>query len=145
MPRQTTMAKTTDVFPHRWLHVDADGKVLGRMATRIATALMGKHRPQYTPNVDTGDFVVVTNASKVVLTGKKAEQKMRKTFVYYPDGLKMKPYGEVLAERPEVIVEEAVKRMLPKGRLGRKMLTKLKVYAGAEHPHQAQQPEPLSM
>lgn len=143
MPRQTTFVKTGE-HTARWRHVDADGKVLGRMATEIATVLMGKHRPDYTPHVDTGDFVVVTNAAKVAMTGRKLDQRSKQRFSKYPGGLKIIPFRRVLATHPERLVEDAVKRMLPKGRLGRQMITKLKVYAGPEHPHQAQQPVGLN-
>ena len=115
------------------------------MATTIATVLMGKHRPEYTPHVDCGDFVVVTNASRVVLTGRKAEQKMRQTYSGYPGGLKLRPYGVLREQRPERLIELAVRRMLPKNRLGRQMLKKLKVYVGDTHPHEAQQPEVLDV
>ncbi len=144
MPRQTYFAKAGDVKP-QWHHVDAEGKVLGRMSTQIATILMGKHRPEYTPHVDCGDYVVVTNAEKVVLTGRKAEQKMELRYSGYPGGLKKRSYADILAKHPERIIENSVRRMLPKNRLGRQMLKKLKVYAGAEHEHQAQQPQPLSI
>ncbi len=142
MPRQTTFARNTDVT-HAWRQVDARGEVLGRLATRIATVLMGKHKPSYTPHVDTGDYVIVTNAGKVVLTGRKAEQKLKLSYSGYPGGLKAETYESLLARRPEFILENAVRRMLPKSVLGRKMIGKLKVYAGAEHPHQAQNPIPL--
>ena len=144
MPRQTTFAKSTDVN-RSWHHVDADGHILGRMATEIATILMGKHRPDYTPHVDTGDFVVVTNAAGVKLTGRKPEQKTRKTYSGYPGGLKEEAYGALLERRPELVVEEAVRRMLPKNRLGRQMIKKLKVYSGSDHPHTAQNPQPLNV
>lgn len=140
--RQTYFAKKGDLERH-WRHVDADGKILGRMATQVATVLMGKHRPEYTPHVDTGDFVVITNAEKIVLTGKKAQQKFRKRFTGYPGGLRLESYESLLRRRPEILVEDAIRRMLPKNRLGRQMLRKLKVYRGPEHPHQAQRPEPM--
>jgi large subunit ribosomal protein L13 len=143
MPRQTYFANSKDVTP-QWRHVDADGMVLGRLATRIATVLMGKHRPTYTPHVDGGDYVIVTNAAKVVLTGRKAEHKMRLRYSGYPGGLKAESYGSLLKRRPEVVMEQAVRRMLPKSILGKKMYRKLKVYAGAEHPHHAQHPVPLN-
>ncbi len=143
MPRQTYFAKAGDV-KQSWYHVDAEGKILGRIATQIATTLMGKHRPEYTPHVDCGDFVVVTNAEKIVLTGKKAEQKQRLTYSGYPGGLKSHSYAEILEKHPERIIENAVRRMLPKNRLGRQMLSKLKVYGGPDHPHHAQQPEPMA-
>jgi len=141
--RQTTFARTEDISK-AWRHVDADGQRLGRIASDIAVVLMGKHRPEYTPHIDCGDFVVVTNADKVVLTGKKADQKVKTTYSGYPGGLRARTYGELLENRPEHVFEDAVRRMLPKGRLGRRMLKKLKVYAGPEHPHQAQQPTPLN-
>jgi large subunit ribosomal protein L13 len=144
MPRQTYFAKAGDVTP-RWHHVDAEGHVLGRIATEIATVLMGKHRPEYTPHVDCGDFVVVTNCEKVVLTGRKAEQKTQVAYSGYPGGLKSRTYAQVLQRHPERLMEDAVRRMLPKNRLGRQMLKKLKVYAGPDHPHHAQQPQPLSV
>ncbi len=139
MPRQTYFAKAGDVTPV-WRQVDAEGQILGRLSVRIATILMGKHRPQYTPHVDCGDFVIVTNAQKIVLTGRKAEQKTRMRYSGYPGGLKAETYGSLLKRRPQVVVENSVRRMLPKSKLGRKMLAKLKVYAGPDHPHQAQQP-----
>ena len=144
MPRQTYFAKAGDITP-AWHHVDANGKVLGRISTEIATILMGKHRPEYTPHVDCGDFVVVTNAEKIVLTGRKAEQKMKLRYSGYPGGLKARSYSEILRKFPERLIEDSVRRMLPKSRMGRKMLSKLKVYAGEEHPHQAQQPKPLEL
>jgi large subunit ribosomal protein L13 len=141
MPRQTTFARTPDAHAmRRWRHVDADGKVLGRLATQVAQVLMGKHRPQYTPHVDTGDFVIITNAEKVVLTGKKAEQNLRKRWSGYPGGQKSESYGSLRRRRPSLLVEEAVKRMLPKTPLGRNMVKKLKVYAGPDHPHHMQRP-----
>ncbi len=139
MPRQTYFAKAGDVTPV-WRQVDAEGQILGRLSVRIATILMGKHRPQYTPHVDCGDFVIVTNAQKIVLTGRKAEQKTRMRYSGYPGGLKAETYGSLLKRRPQVVVENSVRRMLPKSKLGRKMLAKLKVYAGPDHPHHAQQP-----
>ena len=142
MPHQTYFAKASDIRP-AWRQVDAEGQVLGRLATKIATVLMGKHRPTYTPHVDCGDFVIVTNADKIVLTGRKAEQKMKLRFSGYPGGLKAESYGSLLQRRPKAVVEDAVRRMLPKTVLGRKMFRKLKVYADADHPHHAQKPIPL--
>lgn len=142
MPRQTYFAKAEDVEP-AWRHVDAEGEVLGRLATRIATVLMGKHRPTYTPHIDGGDYVIVTNAEKIVLTGRKAEQKMTLRFSGYPGGLNAESYESLLKRRPTAVVEHAVRRMLPKSSLGRQMFRKLKVYAGSEHPHAAQSPIPL--
>jgi large subunit ribosomal protein L13 len=128
-----------------WHLVDADGMVLGRLATEVASILRGKHKPIFAPHVDTGDHIVVVNAAKVVLTSDKGDKK----FVYhhsgYPGGLTKKKYGELLSERPEEVVRRAVRGMLPRTRLGRQQLLKLKVYAGAEHPHQAQQPQPLDV
>ncbi len=144
MPRQTTFAKPGDVKA-TWHKVDARGQVLGRMATTVATVLMGKHRPEYTPHVDCGDFVVITNASGIVLTGRKAEQKKKLRFSGYPGGLRSDSFGDVLESKPELLVKDAVRRMLPKNRLGRQMLSKLKIYAGDEHPHAAQQPKPLEI
>ncbi len=135
------MAKREALQP-AWHHVDADGKILGRMAVQIARVLMGKHKVTYTPHVDTGDFVVVTNADKVRVTGRKADTKRYARYSYYPGGYKEIPYASVLAQHPERIISEAVRRMLPKSALGRNMLKKLKVYRGEEHPHAAQQPKP---
>ncbi len=125
----------------RWHQIDAGGQVLGRLATRIAAILMGKHRPQYTPNVDTGEYVLVTNAAKIVVTGNKLDQKVKTHYSGYPGGLRVETFRQVFDKHPERLIEDAVRRMVPKGRLGRAMMKKLKVYAGAEHPHQAQQPE----
>lgn len=125
--------------------VDAEGKVLGRLATKLATVLMGKHKPTYTPHVDTGDFVVVTNAAKVKLTGRKLEQMFHDYYTYYTSGHKIVPYAQLIQRHPDRIIKLAVRRMLPKSALGRRLLTKLKVYAGADHPHQAQQCRPLNL
>jgi large subunit ribosomal protein L13 len=127
-----------------WYHVDATDQILGRLATRIATVLMGKHKPTYTPHVDTGDFVVVTNAEKVRVTGNKAWAMTYERYSYYPGGRKIIPFEQMKTRHPERIISEAVRRMLPKNALGRKMLTKLKVYVGDEHPHAAQQPAPFA-
>jgi large subunit ribosomal protein L13 len=128
----------------KWWIVDASDQVVGRLASRIAVVLMGKHRPTYTPHVDTGDFVVVTNAEKVALTGNKWNDKQYTWYTGYTR-LRTETAGERRARRPEEIITEAVRRMLPKNRLARHMLSKLKVYAGEEHPHQAQLPEPMSI
>lgn len=144
MPRQTYFAKAGDVKP-RWHHIDATGKTLGRMATQIASILMGKHRPHYTPHVDTGDYVIVSNAQNVRLTGRKAQQKEMITYVYYPGGQKRETYESLLKRHPERVVELAVSRMLPKNKLGRHMVKKLKVYKGDTHPHQSQQPQELEV
>lgn len=132
------MMKPADAKP-KWYHVDAEGKVVGRLASDIAVLLMGKHRPQYTPHVDTGDFVVVTNADKVVFTGKKWDQKSYTWYTGYT-GLRSESANERLQRHPDRILREAVRRMLPKNKLARQMLTKLKLYTTADHPHQAQQP-----
>ncbi len=132
--RQTFVAKKGEIVKN-WHIVDATDQSLGRMSTEIATVLMGKHRPEYTPHVDCGDFVIVTNASKVGLSGNKAEQKIRLTYSGYPGGQSAESYGHLRERRPELLIEEAVRRMLPKSRLGRVMLKKLKVYAGEDHPH----------
>ncbi len=132
--RQTFVAKKGEITK-QWRIVDATDQRLGRMATEIATVLMGKHRPEYTPHVDCGDFVIVTNASKVALSGRKAEQKLRLTYSGYPGGQSAESYGHLRDRKPELLIEEAVRRMLPKNRLGRQMLKKLKVYAGEDHPH----------
>jgi large subunit ribosomal protein L13 len=132
--RQTFVAKRGEIAK-QWRIVDASDQRLGRMATEIATVLMGKHRPEYTPHVDCGDFVIVTNASKVALSGRKAEQKLRLTYSGYPGGQSAESYGNLRDRKPELLIEEAVRRMLPKSRLGRQMLKKLKVYAGEDHPH----------
>ena len=128
-----------------WHCIDATDKVLGRLASRVARLLMGKHKPIYTPNVDCGDFVIVTNAEKVRLTGNKANTKTYQRYSYYPGGRKVIPYQTMLAKHPERIIQEAVKRMLPKNKLAMQMFTKLKVYAGAEHPHAAQKPQVLEL
>ncbi len=120
--------------------MDASDQVLGRLATKIATVLMGKHKPTYTPHVDVGDFVVVTNAEKVKLTGRKLDEITYDRYSYYPGGWKSVTARQMLAKHPERVLSEAVRRMLPKSALGRRMLKKLKVYAGEQHPHAAQQP-----
>ncbi len=129
----------------RWWVVDAEDQVLGRLAAKLAPILMGKHRPSYTPNHDTGDFVVVVNAEKIRVTGAKRVQKMYDWYTYYPGGHKAYSFETMLEKHPTRPIELAVRRMLPKNRLGRQMLSKLKVYAGPDHPHQAQQPEPLEV
>ena len=137
---KTYVAKPGEIEQQWWIY-DADGVVVGRLAAEIATLLMGKHRPTYTPHVDTGDFVVVVNAEKIHFTGKKWDLKRYTWYSGYP-GLKSETAGDRLARRPELIIIEAVRRMLPKNKLATKMLSKLKVYAGNEHPHQAQNPQP---
>jgi len=128
-----------------WLVVDATGQTLGRLSTQIADALRGKRKPAYTPHVDTGDFVVVVNAEKITVTGKKLQEKRYYRHSGYPGGIKSRTLAEQLQRRPEEVIRHAVKGMLPRNRLARKQLTKLKVYAGPEHPHQAQQPQPMEI
>ena len=138
------IAKAQDV-ERKWYVVDAAGKPLGRVASQVATILRGKNKPTFTPNVDCGDYVIVINAEKVVLTGKKLDQKLFRKYSGYIGGLKETPYREVLAKKPELAFEEAVRRMLPTGVLGRQMLKKLKVYRGEDHNHEAQKPEVLEL
>lgn len=134
------MAKTNEI-DRKWYIIDAEGKVLGRLATEIATILSGKNKPIYTPHTDTGDFVIILNADKIKLTGKKLDQKHYVYHTGHPGGLKEIPYRRLIAEKPEKIIQLAVKGMLPKSSLGRSMIKKLKVYSGVEHNHEAQQPE----
>lgn len=140
----TYMAKPDEVDKN-WYIVDAKDKTLGRMASKIATVLRGKHKPEYTPHVDTGDFVIVVNADKIKLTGNKWEQKVHYKHSQYPGGLKTITYGDLKKKNPEEIVRHAVKGMVPTNTLGEKMMKKLKIYAGPNHPHQAQQPEELEV
>lgn len=140
---KTYMAKPGEV-EQKWHIVDASDQVVGRLASRIAVLLMGKHRPTYTPHVDTGDFVVVINAEKVKFSGRKLEQKEYRWYTGYP-GQKSVKAATRMKRKPELILHEAVRRMLPKNKLAFKMITKLKIYAGTEHPHQAQQPAPLEL
>jgi large subunit ribosomal protein L13 len=141
--------KTYSAKPHevdqKWLLVDAEGQTLGRMATAIATRLRGKHKPEYTPHIDTGDFVVVINADKVRVTGNKAKDKIYHSHSGFPGGLKSISFERLLEKAPERVIKQAVKGMLPRNSLGRAMFKKLKVYAGAEHPHTAQQPESVHL
>jgi large subunit ribosomal protein L13 len=138
------MAKAEEV-QHGWVVVDAQNKVLGKMATQIAMRLRGKHKPEYTPHVDTGDFVVVVNVAKLRVTGRKAERKVYYRHSGYPGGIKQDTFAKLHAEKPERVLKKAVKGMLPKGPLGYAMLSKLKLYAGATHPHSAQQPKALEI
>ena len=138
------MAKKGEV-DQKWLLVDADGAILGRMAMKIAPILMGKTKPIYTPHVDTGDFVVVVNADKIRLTGKKEQTKEYDYYTLHPGGHKYVSFEEMMAKNPEKVVELAVKRMLPKNSIGRKMLKKLKIYSGAEHEHSAQNPQKIKL
>ena len=137
---RTFMAKAQEI-ERKWFVLDAANKPLGRVATEAARLLRGKHKPIFTPNVDTGDFVIIINAGQAVLTGNKINQKVMYKHSGYPGGLKETPYSRLMAEKPERALEAAVRGMLPKNRLGRKMIKKLKVVAGAEHIHQAQKPE----
>jgi large subunit ribosomal protein L13 len=134
------MARPLEV-ERKWYVIDAEGKTLGRLAAEIARILRGKNKPQYTPHVDVGDFVVVVNAEKVIVTGKKAEQKVYRRHSGYPGGMKETSYARMLERRPEEIVRKAVYGMMPKTRLARQQLRKLKIYAGPEHPHAAQNPQ----
>jgi len=134
------MAKTNEI-DRKWYVIDAEDKVLGRLATEVANILSGKNKPIYTSHVDTGDFVIIINADKIKLTGKKLDQKHYVYHTGHPGGLKEVPYRRLMAEKPELIIQLAVKGMLPKSSLGRSMIKKLKVYSGTEHEHQAQQPE----
>lgn len=141
---KTYSARAQDVR-RQWHLVDADGKTLGRLATEVARRLRGKHKPEYTPNVDTGDYIVVINAEKIHVTGRKMSDKMYHHHTGYIGNLKSISLEKQLAKRPEKVIELAVKGMMPRGPLGRAMLGKLKVYAGSDHPHTAQQPQPLEL
>lgn len=140
MMRTTYMAKPAEV-ERKWYVVDAEGQTLGRLASEVATLLRGKHKPTYTPHVDTGDHVIIVNADKVRLTGKKLQNKKYYSHSGYPGGLKVKTAADMLNQRPEKMLELTIKGMLPHNRLGRKMIKKLHVYRGSEHPHAAQKPE----
>ena len=144
-PLLKTYVATPQDRERNWLLVDADGQTLGRLATRIADALRGKRKPEYTPHCDVGDFVIVVNAEKVSVTGKKREEKLYYRHSGYPGGLRSRTLGEMLERRPEEVVRRAVRGMLPRTRLGRAQLRKLKVYAGPDHPHAAQKPEPMEV
>ena len=141
---KTVSIRAQDVR-HGWLVVDAAGRTLGRLATEIAHRLRGKHKPEYTPNVDTGDFIIVVNADKVRVSGRKTTDKIYYHHTGYPGGIKGVPLGRMQAEHPERVIETAVKGMLPHNPLGRAMFRKLKVYAGPSHPHAAQQPQTLEL
>jgi large subunit ribosomal protein L13 len=141
---KTYVAKPTD-RERNWLLVDANGLTLGRLSTQIADALRGKRKPTYTPHIDTGDFVVVVNAEKIAVTGNKLADKRYYRHSGYPGGLKSRTLAEQLERQPEEVIRHAVKGMLPRNRLARKQLTKLKIYAGPEHPHAAQQPVPMEI
>lgn len=136
---------STDEADRRWFIVDAKDQVLGRLATQIASIIRGKNKPEFTPNADTGDFVVVINAEQIKVTGKRSLLKEYFHHSGYPGGLKTRSYGEVMAKKPEFIIESAVQGMLPKTKLGKKLIKKLKVYSGENHPHAAQKPEVISL
>jgi len=144
MPTKTWNAKPGEIA-RDWYVVDAEGQTLGRLATRIAETLRGKTKPQYTPHVDTGDFVVVVNAEKIQVTGNKLDQKLYHRHSGYPGGLRTRTLREQLDRQPNEVIRKAVKGMLPRNRLGRAQLTKLKIYTGPEHPHVAQAPKPLQL
>ena len=142
--KRTYVTKPEDI-ERKWYVVDAKGQTLGRLASEVAQVVRGKHKPIYTPAADVGDYVIVVNAEKIHVTGRKLDQKMYYRHSGYPGGLKEMSLRRMLEERPTRVIELAVRGMLPKNRLGRKMIKKLKVYAGADHPHEAQQPEPLEL
>ncbi|MDI6601306.1 MAG: 50S ribosomal protein L13 [Thermoanaerobacteraceae bacterium] len=142
--QSTYMAKPQGI-ERNWYVIDATGKPLGRLASEVAKILTGKNKPIYTPHVDTGDYCIIINADKVVLTGKKINQKLYRHYSGYPGGMKETPYKEMLVKKPEFVIFEAVRGMLPKNRLGRKMIKKLKIYRGSEHKHEAQKPQPLEL
>jgi large subunit ribosomal protein L13 len=139
-----TYNATNETANHNWYVVDAAGKTLGRLASEVAKRLRGKHKPEYTPNVDTGDFIIILNAAKIKITGNKAAAKIYYNHSGYPGGMKEITFNKLLAKKPEQVIEIAVKGMLPKNPLGRAMYRKLKVFAGDQHPHLAQQPQPLN-
>lgn len=138
------MAKP-DNIQRSWYLLDAENKTVGRLATEIAKRLRGKHKPEYTPHIDTGDYIVVINADKIQISGNKASDKYYYHHTGYPGGIKARSFNDLKASKPERIIEKAVKGMMPRGPLGRQMLKKLKIYAGAEHNHQAQQPKPINI
>ncbi|MDP8219500.1 MAG: 50S ribosomal protein L13 [Candidatus Theseobacter exili] len=141
---KTFVQKPADV-QRKWCLINADGKILGRMAVKIANILRGKNKPSFTPHVDNGDFVIVINAEKVAVTGKKAENKVYQHYTGYPSGLREEVFSHLQARKPERIIELAVRGMMPKNRLARTMIKKLKVYRGSAHPHEAQQPETIEV
>jgi large subunit ribosomal protein L13 len=143
MHNSTTIPSGKDI-QRKWFVLDATGKTLGRLATQAANVLSGKNNVQYTPYIDMGDHVVVVNCEKIVLTGMKADAKMYRRYTGFPGGLREESFVKLLARRPEAIIEQAIKGMLPKSRMGRQMATKLKVYKGPHHPHTAQQPQALA-
>lgn len=143
IPKTTMLKPGTAV--QAWHVANADGQILGRMATKLARVLMGKHRPDYTPHADMGDFIVVLNAEKIAFTGNKLEQKTYDRYSYYPGGRKVISLEDMMDKHPERVIQLAVRRMLPKNKLGRNMLKRLKIFRGKEHPHQAQRPEPMAL
>lgn len=145
LPMKKTYVPKKEGIERRWLVVDATGQTLGRLATRVATLLRGKGKPYYTPHMDTGDFVVVVNAARVRVTGKKLTDKIYYHHTGFRGGLRSAPLAEMLARKPEFVVTHAVRGMLPKTKLGRRLLKKLKVYAGPTHPHQAQRPQTINL
>jgi large subunit ribosomal protein L13 len=140
-----TFVATPDTIKREWFVVDATDKTLGRLSTEIALRLRGKHKPEYTPHMDTGDYIIVINAEKVRVTGNKAQNKMYYSHTGYPGGIKEINFDKLIQRKPEMVIEKAVKGMLPKGPLGRAMFRKMKVYAGSEHSHAAQQPQALEI
>jgi large subunit ribosomal protein L13 len=140
-----TVSARKETVTRQWYVVDAAGKTLGRLCTEIANRLRGKHKPEFTPHVDTGDYIVVVNAEKIVVTGKKTTDKLYQHHTGYPGGIKSISFDKLLLKSPEMIIEKAVKGMMPKNKLSRAMLSKLKVYAGNDHPHSAQQPTLLEI
>jgi large subunit ribosomal protein L13 len=145
MKLQNTYAMKASEIDKKWFIVDAEGKVLGRVATRIADILRGKHKPTYTPNLDMGDNVIIINAEKIILSGTKNDDKEYYSHSHFPGGIKFKNIKKVKAENPQFILEHAIKGMLPKSKMGKKLYTNLKIYAGTKHPHVAQQPEKLEI
>jgi len=144
-PNTKSYMARAETYEAEWVVVDAADKTLGRLATKLASILMGKHKPTYTPHVDTGDFVIVLNAEKIRVTGRKMQQRIYDWYTHYPGGHKTMPMADFFEKHPTRVIELAVRRMLPKTRLGRKMFRKLKVYTGSEHPHAAQQPTVLDI
>jgi large subunit ribosomal protein L13 len=140
-----TYVATPATRERNWLVVDATGQTLGRLATRVADALRGKDKPEYTPHIDVGDFVIVVNAAQISVTGNKRKDKLYHRHSGYPGGLRLRTLGDMLERRPEEVIRRAVKGMLPRNRLGRAQLRKLKIYAGPDHPHAAQKPEPMEV
>lgn len=140
-----TFAAKAETIERKWYVVDASGKTLGRLATQLATRLRGKHKPEYTPHVDTGDFFIVVNIDKLAVTGNKSQDKIYHHYTGYPGGIKSESFDKLHARKPARVLEIAVKGMLPKGPLGRKMFSKLKIYAGNQHPHAAQYPENIDL